>query len=101
MGEAEPEGAGSRFRGRNPLRAAETQKAGRDAPRGRGCVPRAHGTDGRALAAPLSSVTIVRGAIGKASLWNLAGLGLPVAAAVVAVPFIVRGLGVERFGVLA
>jgi O-antigen/teichoic acid export membrane protein len=46
-------------------------------------------------------VTILRGGIGKGSLWNLAGLGLPLAVAVVAVPFIVRGLGVERFGVLA
>ena len=46
-------------------------------------------------------MTIPRGAIGRGSLWNLAGLGLPLAVAVVSVPLIVGTLGVERFGVLA
>jgi O-antigen/teichoic acid export membrane protein len=39
--------------------------------------------------------------IARSSLWNLAGFGVPIAAALVAVPFVVRGLGVERFGILA
>ena len=37
----------------------------------------------------------------RSSLWNLAGFGAPIAAALIAVPFVVRGLGVERFGILA
>jgi O-antigen/teichoic acid export membrane protein len=39
--------------------------------------------------------------IAKSSLWNLAGFGVPMLAALIAVPFVIRGLGVERFGVLA
>jgi O-antigen/teichoic acid export membrane protein len=46
-------------------------------------------------------VAIPHGIVAKGSLWNLAGLVLALAAALVAVPLIVRGLGVERFGVLA
>ncbi len=34
-------------------------------------------------------------------LWNLAGLLLPLGVAIVAVPFLVRGLGVDRFGILS
>jgi O-antigen/teichoic acid export membrane protein len=41
------------------------------------------------------------GSIGKSTLWNLAGFGVPILAALIAVPFIIRGLGVERFGILA
>jgi O-antigen/teichoic acid export membrane protein len=44
---------------------------------------------------------MARSSIARSSLWNLAGLGVPLAAAIIAVPFIVRGLGVERFGILA
>lgn len=45
------------------------------------------------------------GAVGrslaKSSLWNLAGFGLPLLAALVAVPLIIHRLGAERFGILA
>ncbi len=34
------------------------------------------------------------------TLWNLIGLGLPLMAAVIAIPLLVKGLGIERFGVL-
>jgi O-antigen/teichoic acid export membrane protein len=44
---------------------------------------------------------MARASIARSSLWNLAGFGVPIAAALVAVPFVVRGLGVERFGILA
>ena len=44
---------------------------------------------------------MARGSIARGSLWNLAGFGTPIAAALIAVPFVVRGLGVERFGILA
>jgi O-antigen/teichoic acid export membrane protein len=44
---------------------------------------------------------LARSSIARSSLWNLAGLGVPLAAAVIAVPFIIRGLGIERFGILA
>jgi O-antigen/teichoic acid export membrane protein len=44
---------------------------------------------------------MTRGSIARGALWNLAGFGLPITAAIVAVPVIVRGLGVERFGILA
>jgi O-antigen/teichoic acid export membrane protein len=43
-----------------------------------------------------SAPTIVR-----STLWNFVGLGLPIAAALVSIPLVIRGLGVERFGVLA
>ncbi len=33
-------------------------------------------------------------------LYNLAGHGLPILAAIISIPFLVRGLGTERFGVL-
>jgi O-antigen/teichoic acid export membrane protein len=44
---------------------------------------------------------MARTSIARSSAWNLAGFGVPVAAALVAVPFVVRGLGIERFGILA
>src|SRR5687768_10586999 len=44
---------------------------------------------------------MARGSIATGSLWNLAGFGVPVAAAIIAVPLVIRGLGVERFGILA
>lgn len=46
-------------------------------------------------------MAVPHGILAKGSLWNLAGLVMALAAAFVAVPLIVRGLGVERFGVLA
>src|SRR4051812_31306288 len=39
--------------------------------------------------------------LAKSSLWNLAGFGLPLLAALVAVPAIINRLGAERFGILA
>ena len=39
--------------------------------------------------------------LAKSSLWNLAGLGLPLVAALLAVPAIIGRLGAERFGILA
>jgi O-antigen/teichoic acid export membrane protein len=41
------------------------------------------------------------GSIARSSLWNFAGFGVPLVAALIAVPFVIRGLGVERFGILA
>ncbi len=35
------------------------------------------------------------------TVWNLLGVGLPLAVAVLAIPVLMRGLGLERFGVLA
>jgi O-antigen/teichoic acid export membrane protein len=43
-----------------------------------------------------SAPTIVR-----STIWNFVGLGLPIAAAIISIPPVIRGLGVERFGVLA
>jgi|GraSoiStandDraft_4_1057263.scaffolds.fasta_scaffold21667_2 O-antigen/teichoic acid export membrane protein len=43
-----------------------------------------------------STPTIVR-----STIWNFLGLGLPVAAAIGCIPPVIRGLGVDRFGVLA
>jgi O-antigen/teichoic acid export membrane protein len=39
--------------------------------------------------------------LAKSSLWNLAGFGLPLIAALIAVPAIIHRLGAERFGILA
>ena len=39
--------------------------------------------------------------LARSSLWNLAGFGLPLLAALVAVPLIIHRLGAERFGILA
>ena len=44
---------------------------------------------------------MARGSIARGSLWNLAGFGAPIAAALIAVPLVIRGLGTERFGILA
>lgn len=41
-----------------------------------------------------------RKALAKNSLINLAGFGLPLVVGLIAIPLIVRGFGVERFGVL-
>src|SRR5512139_3103037 len=41
-----------------------------------------------------------RRALAKNSLINLAGFGLPLLVGLVTIPLIVRGFGVERFGVL-
>lgn len=39
--------------------------------------------------------------LAKNIVWNLAGSLLPIAAALIATPFLIGGLGLERFGVLA
>ena len=44
----------------------------------------------------VSGRTLFRGAI-----WNLLGQSLPVVAALLFVPLLVGGLGIERFGVLS
>ena len=41
------------------------------------------------------------GAIGRNIAWNLGGETMPLLAAVVSIPLLVRGLGTERFGVLS
>jgi O-antigen/teichoic acid export membrane protein len=38
--------------------------------------------------------------LARNTLWNLLGLGAPMLAALVAMPFLIHGLGTERFGVL-
>ena len=38
--------------------------------------------------------------LAKNSLWNLVGWGAPLLVAIVAIPFLIKGLGTERFGVL-
>ena len=38
--------------------------------------------------------------VARNSLWNLLGQLVPMAAAVLGIPFLVRGLGIERFGIL-
>lgn len=38
--------------------------------------------------------------LAKNTLWNLVGQGVPVIAAVFAIPLLIKGLGIERFGVL-
>ena len=49
--------------------------------------PNSHLTSGRLLA--------------RNTMWNLVGLALPVVVGLVTVPLIIRGMGVERFGVLS
>lgn len=39
--------------------------------------------------------------VAKGSLWNVSGLGVTLIAAILAVPSVVHGLGLERFGLLA
>ena len=47
-------------------------------------------------------VELTRGRLlARNGVWNLAGLGLPAVAALVALPALLRGLGEERFGILA
>src|SRR5205085_11537448 len=43
----------------------------------------------------------VTGSIARGALWNLAGFGLPLLAALIAVPPILHAIGTERFGILA
>lgn len=38
--------------------------------------------------------------LAKNTLWNLVGQGVPLIAAVFAIPLLIKGLGIERFGVL-
>ena len=38
--------------------------------------------------------------LAKNTLWNLVGQGVPLITAVFAIPFLIKGLGIERFGVL-
>src|SRR5437016_7005364 len=38
--------------------------------------------------------------IARSTLWNLVGQSLPALVAVIAVPFLVKGLGTDRFGIL-
>ena len=38
--------------------------------------------------------------VARNSLWNFVGQALPMAAALACIPFLVRALGVERFGIL-
>lgn len=42
-----------------------------------------------------------RAGVARNTVWNFGGLGLPAVVALVAVPFLIRGLGTERFAVLA
>jgi len=52
---------------------------------------------------PFSGITVnplSRRALAKNSLINLAGFGLPLLVGLIAIPLIVRGFGIERFGVL-
>lgn len=39
--------------------------------------------------------------VARNSLWNLIGAGLPMLVALLSIPYVIRGLGPERFGVLA
>ncbi|HEX9190315.1 MAG TPA: flippase [Vicinamibacteria bacterium] len=45
---------------------------------------------------PTGGITLARN-----TLWNLVGQGAPLLAALLAIPFILRGLGTERFGALS
>ena len=38
--------------------------------------------------------------IARNTLWNFLGLGVPIVVAVFAIPFLIKGLGTERFGLL-
>ncbi len=49
---------------------------------------------------PSPQVREVAPSVARNSLWNLLGLALPIAAALVCIPLLVRLLGVERFGIL-
>lgn len=50
---------------------------------------------------PISSAELTRGGLlARSTLWNLAGQALPMAAAIFAIPPIVHGLGLDRFGIL-
>jgi len=47
-----------------------------------------------------TGVATHEGRLAQSSLWNLLGQGVPIAAALVAIPLLVKGLGTERFGIL-
>ncbi len=47
----------------------------------------------------LSSLTSGK-SLAKNTVWNLVGQGVPIIAAVFAIPLLIKGLGVDRFGVL-
>ena len=55
-----------------------------------------------AAATPLTGAARLTGGrlLARNTLWSLLGQGLPMVAALVAIPALVRGLGTERFGVL-
>ena len=51
--------------------------------------------------APNAAAALTRGPLlARNTLWSLLGQALPMVAAVLAIPFLVRGLGTERFGIL-
>ena len=45
-------------------------------------------------------ISAVGGLLARNTIWNLIGEAAPLLVAVIAVPFLVRGLGTDRFGVL-
>ncbi|HLJ29909.1 MAG TPA: hypothetical protein VKY85_24590 [Candidatus Angelobacter sp.] len=49
---------------------------------------------------PISNLTSGR-FLARNTIWNLLGQLLPMAVAVVAIPPVIRGLGIPRFGVLS
>lgn len=50
---------------------------------------------------PISPAELTRGhLLARSTIWNLAGQILPMIAAVLAIPPIVRGIGLDRFGIL-
>jgi O-antigen/teichoic acid export membrane protein len=65
--------------------------------RGFGASPRQRDTRLSWSAATLS----ISGTVARDTLWNLGGYGLPIAAAVFAIPWLVHGLGAERFGFIS
>ncbi len=55
-----------------------------------------------AMTPPHAAARLTRGPLlARNVLWNLAGLLLPLAVAIAAAPPLIRGLGVERFGILS
>ena len=51
--------------------------------------------------APRDAAALTRGPLlARNTLWSLLGQALPMVAAVLAIPLLVRGLGTERFGIL-
>jgi O-antigen/teichoic acid export membrane protein len=53
-------------------------------------------------AAPNNASSLTSGRIlARSTIWNLIGLGLPLLVAFFAIPLLIKGLGTDRFGVLA